>query len=267
MSPVKRKLAFVLAASDHGTMIVSRLDYRMVSPTGGFGVGFQILESGAFDPNEVSLALSVLDLRRRYFSDGVLAIDCGANIGVHTIEWAKHMTDWGSVLAVEAQERIYYALTGNIAINNCFNAVALNAAISDVPGTLKIPRPDYLVPSSFGSLELRRTSNTEYIGQPVDYSERNLVAVEAISIDSLKLPRIDFMKIDIEGMEMEALAGAVESIAQHRPAMLIESIKSDADALQKWLKQHDYIIFKIDINILAVHKEDRILPHFRQRKS
>ena len=267
MSPVKRKLAFVLAASDHGTMIVSRLDYRMVSPTGGFGVGFQILESGAFDPNEVSLALSVLDLRRRYFSDGVLAIDCGANIGVHTIEWAKHMTDWGSVLAVEAQERIYYALAGNIAINNCFNAVALNAAISDVPGTLKIPRPDYLVPSSFGSLELRRTSNTEYIGQPVDYSERNLVAVEAISIDSLKLPRIDFIKIDIEGMEMEALAGAVESIARHRPAMLIESIKSDAEGLQKWLKQHDYIIFKIDINILAVHKEDRILPHFRQRKS
>jgi FkbM family methyltransferase len=267
MSRVKRKLAFVLAASDHGTMIVSRLDYRMVSPTGGFGVGFQILESGAFDPNEVSLALSVLDLRRRYFSDGVLAIDCGANIGVHTIEWAKHMTDWGSVLAVEAQERIYYALAGNIAINNCFNAVALNAAISDAPGTLKIPRPDYLVPSSFGSLELRRTSNTEYIGQPVDYSERNLVAVEAISIDSLKLPRIDFIKIDIEGMEMEALAGAVESIAQHRPAMLIESIKSDAEALQKWLKQHDYIIFKVGINILAAHKEDRILPHFRQRES
>jgi Methyltransferase FkbM domain len=119
------------------------------------------------------------------------------------------------------------------------------------------------MPSSFGSLALRRTSSTEYIGQPVDYSERNLVAVEALSIDS----RIDFIKIDIEGMEMEALAGAAESIAQHRPAMLIESIKSDAEALQKWLKQHDYVIFRIGINILAVHKEDLILPHFRQRKS
>src|SRR5271169_2926458 len=145
MSTTKRKLAFVLAASDHGTMIVSRLDYRMVSSTGGFGVGFEILESGAFSPNEVSLARSILDLRRRYFNDGVLAIDCGANIGVHTIDWAKHMTGWGSVLAVEAQERIYYALAGNIVINNCFNAVALNAAISDAPGMLKIPRPDYLV--------------------------------------------------------------------------------------------------------------------------
>jgi hypothetical protein len=49
-------------------------------------------------------------LRRQYFKDGVVVIDCGANIGAHTIEWGKRMTGWGSVLAIEAQERIYYAL-------------------------------------------------------------------------------------------------------------------------------------------------------------
>ena len=239
MPDSKRKLAFVLAASDHGTMIVSRFDYRMVSPTAGIGVGYQILESGAFDAGEVSVALTVLNLRRQYFKDGVLAIDCGANIGVHTVEWAKRMTGWGSVLAIEAQERIYYALAGNIAINNCFNAVALNAAIADAPGVLKIPQPDYLVPASFGSLELKRTQKTEFIGQPIDYSESKLVAVQAINIDSLKLPRIDFIKIDVEGMEMEAITGAAQSIAQHRPAMLIESIKINAVALQQWLEGRD----------------------------
>src|SRR5262252_3157775 len=93
MSKSGRKLAFVLAASDHGAMIVSRLDYRMTSPNSGIGVGYQILETGAFDAREVSMAVSVLELRRRYFSDGVLAIDCGANIGVHTIEWAKRPRD------------------------------------------------------------------------------------------------------------------------------------------------------------------------------
>src|ERR1700732_4211796 len=59
----KRKLAFVLAASDHGAMIVSRLDYRMLSATQGIGVGHQILESGAFDAGEISMALSILELR------------------------------------------------------------------------------------------------------------------------------------------------------------------------------------------------------------
>ena len=259
MSKPKRKLAFVLAASDHGTMIVSRLDYRMITATGGIGVGFQILEFGACEPEEVSLALSVLELRRRHFNDGVVAIDCGANIGIHTIEWAKRMTGWGSVLAIEAQERIYYALAGNIAINNCFNAVALNAAVTDKPGVLKVPQPNYFVPASFGSLELRKTQTTEFIGQPIDYSEHRLAPIRAISLDSLGLPRIDFIKIDIEGMELEALAGAENAIARHRPAMLVESIKTGAAALRSWLAAHGYAVFEIGINFLAVHASDPIL--------
>jgi FkbM family methyltransferase len=263
MSQSGRKLAFVLAASDHGAMIVSRLDYRMTSPHGGIGVGYQILETGAFDAGEVSMAMSVLELRRQYFKDGVLAIDCGANIGVHTIEWAKRMTGWGQVLAIEAQERIYYALAGNIAINNCFNAVALNAAIADKPGVLRMPQPDYLRPASFGSLELRKRANTEFIGQPIDYADESLMAVQAITIDALKLPRIDFIKIDVEGMEMDALAGAAESVAQHRPAILVESIKAGAAALREWLSARGYKIFEAGINLLAVHSSDPILPHLR----
>ena len=264
MSASGRKLAFVLAASDHGTMIVSRLDYRMTSPTSGFGVGYQLLECGAFDASEVSMAVSVLDLRRQHFKDGVIAIDCGANIGIHTVEWAKRMTGWGSVLAIEPQERIYYALAGNIAINNCFNATALNAAVTDRPGVLMMPQPDYLTPASFGSLELRKSKNTEFIGQSIDYSEGNLRPVQAITIDSLKLPRIDFIKIDIEGMEMEALAGAAQSITSNKPVLMIETIKTDATVLCEWLNARDYKVFPAGINALAVHASDPVLRYVKQ---
>src|SRR5437588_6299071 len=183
----KRKIAFVLASSDHGTMIVNRLDYRMVDQRSGFGVGFQILEGSSFDPDEVDTALNLLGLRRSYFGDGVIALDCGANIGVHSVEWAKRMSGWGRVIAIEAQERVFYALAGNIAINNCFNAKALLAAISDKPGVMKIPIPDYLNPGSFGSLELRKSERTEFIGQPIDYSEERGAPVQSITLDSLGL--------------------------------------------------------------------------------
>src|SRR5882757_9403547 len=96
MRNVGRKLAFVLASSNHGTMIVNRFDRHMVDSERGYGVGFQILEAAAFDPTEVEIALQLLDMRRRFHGDGVVAIDCGANIGVHTIEWATSMTGWGS---------------------------------------------------------------------------------------------------------------------------------------------------------------------------
>src|ERR1700755_3702256 len=148
MESMGRNLRFVLASSNHGTMIVNRNDYRMIDAERGYGVGFQILQTGSFDPNEVRLVLDLLALRRKHHGDGVVAIDCGANIGVHTIEWAKAMTGWGSVLSIEAQERIYYALAGNIAINNCFNALAIHAAITDKPGIIMMPQPDYLTADS-----------------------------------------------------------------------------------------------------------------------
>ena len=83
--------------------------------------------------------MQLLTQRRQHFGDGVVVVDCGANIGVHTVAWAKGMTGWGQVLAIEAQERIFYALAGNITINNCFNARAFNAAVGAADGVLRVP--------------------------------------------------------------------------------------------------------------------------------
>jgi FkbM family methyltransferase len=254
----ERKLAFVLASTDHGTMIVNRLDYRVLDANRGIGVGLNLLERGHFDPEEVKLALNLLMTRRRLYGDGVVAIDCGANIGVHSIEWAKSMTGWGSVLSIEAQERIYYALAGNIAINNCFNAVAINAAVSSESGTLTIPTPNYLVPGSFGSLELRQRSSNEFIGQAIDYTQ-NTATVPKLALDQLNLPRVDFIKIDIEGMELEALEGAKETIDRTHPIMLIEKIKTDVADLKQWLATRGYQMLDVEINMLAIHASDRTL--------
>jgi FkbM family methyltransferase len=257
----RRKIAFVLAASDHGTMIVNRFDYRMVDERRGFGVGFQILEGSSFDPQEVDVALSLLMLRRQYFGDGAVALDCGANIGVHTVEWAKRMNGWGQVVAIEAQERLFYALAGNIAVNNCFNARAMHAAVAAKSGTMRIPMPDYLNPGSFGSLELRQSERTEFIGQPVDYSDKAAVTIRTVSIDSFEFPRLDLVKIDVEGMETEAIEGAAASLARCRPALMVESIKSDKARLREMLEQHGYRLFDAGLNLLAIHGDDKTLAH------
>lgn len=259
MRNVGRKLAFVLAASNHGTMILNRFDYRMVGPDQGIGVGHQILETATFDPVEVEMAVQILEMRRRYHGDGVVAIDCGANIGVHTVEWATAMTGWGSVVAIEAQERLYYALAGNIALNNCFNAICMNAAVSSDNGTMKIPVPDYLTASSFGSLELRERAGNEFIGQAVDYHDDKMIVIQKMKLDTLNLPRVDLIKLDIEGMEMEALEGAREIIERSCPALLIESIKADREAIRVWLQDRGYRVIDAGINLLAIHLGDPVL--------
>jgi FkbM family methyltransferase len=261
-----RKLAFVTAATDHGTFIVNRFDRRIVNESEGFGVGLQLLEHAHYDPEEVNLLLRVLDLRRLCHGDGVMAVDCGANVGVHTVEWAKHMTAWGNVLAIEAQERIYYALAGNIAINNCFNARAIHAAVSNQPGTMKIPVPNYFEAASFGSLELKHRDGTEFIGQAIDYSDDKMIVVPTVSLDSLNLARADLIKIDVEGMELEVLAGAARCIESLRPIVLIETIKSDRSAIAAWLTSRGYTTIDVGINILAIHAADKCLAHITVAK-
>ncbi|MRR49705.1 MAG: FkbM family methyltransferase [Rhodocyclaceae bacterium] len=250
-----RPVAFVLVSANHGSMIVNRNDYRQVGES-GFGVGWQILNASSFDPDEIDFALQLLTERRKCFGDGVIAIDCGANIGAHTIEWAQHMHGWGSVVAIEAQERIFYALCGNIALNNCFNARAIWGAVGSEVGSMQVPMPNYLIPSSFGSLELRPSASNEFIGQVIDYSEEASVSTRLLSIDSLALQRIDLIKIDIEGMEMEALTGAIASIRKFRPQLMIEKIKSDEAVLRRFLEAEGYKLFPQGINLIGIHCSD-----------
>jgi FkbM family methyltransferase len=257
-----RPIAYVLASTNHGSMLVNRHDYRLTDG-GGYGVGYQMLNTSAFDPDEIDLSIQLLNSRKTNFGDGVVVIDCGANIGVHTIEWSRAMYGWGSVIAIEAQERIYYALAGNIAMNNCFNATAIFAAIGAQAGEILMPVPDYFSPGSFGSLEIRKSESTEYIGQEVDYSTDRCVKVKMVSLDELALKRVDFMKIDIEGMEMEALLGAQHSIAIHKPQLLIEKIKSDEQEIRNFLEKFDYKLFTLGINLLAVHRADPVCEQIR----
>ena len=123
--------------------------------------------------------------------------------------------------------------------------------------------PNYSVAASFGSLELKKRDGNEFIGQEIDYSEHKMADVPTVSLDSLNLTRVDLIKIDIEGMEMEALAGAAHCIRTMHPILLIETIKSDKNAIAGWLNNLDYTIIEVGINFFAIHTADKCLAHIK----
>jgi FkbM family methyltransferase len=255
MANPPRKIGFVLAATEHGTMILNRFDYHR-GDNGTYGVGHVLLSNSIWQPAEIGSVVSLLAVRRTHFGNGVVAIDCGANIGTHTLEWARSMTGWGSVIAIEAQERIFYALAGNIALNNCLNARAILAAVAATDGTLRVPTPDYLAPGSFGSLELKQSDTNEFIGQPIDYAEDKLTEIRTLAIDSLGLARLDLIKIDVEGMELEVLAGAKQTIARCLPIIIAERLKTNHEVLVATLAAHGYHVVSGPMNVFAIHPTD-----------
>jgi hypothetical protein len=248
-----KKANFILASTHHGLFILNRNDQIFYKneegKISGFGVGHDLLNHNVFNPMEINLGLFLLEASKKKNGENLIAIDCGANIGIHTVEWANFLTDFGKVISIEAQEKIYYALAGNIMLNNCLNVKAINAAAGDSVKKIKIPNPDYSENGSFGSFEISCNKERENIGQDIDLSK--LYEIDQISIDSLNLERLDFLKIDVEGMEQEVLNGALETLSKFKPYLMIEFIKNDKEALKNKLILLGYQILEIGLNFIC----------------
>jgi len=260
----KRPMSFVLTASDFGCMLVNRHDYHPQEPNKG--VGIELLNTSHFSPYEVSVLKQLVDLQRKNHGDNVVVLDCGANIGTHTVQLAKHMHNWGKVFAFEPQERVFYALAGNITLNNCSNAHAYHVALGDKEGFINIPVADHNLPACFGSLEMLKTDNNAYIGQDVSYS-KGTCKTRLMTIDSMSLKRVDFIKMDVEGMEMYALEGARNTIKNLRPAIFIERMKTDENKIKDFLLPLGYITYPFGINLLTTHKSDTAMLKIMEKLS
>jgi hypothetical protein len=98
----------------------------------------------------------------------------------------------------------------------------------------------------------------------VDYESGPKQRIGLLALDDLELDRVDFIKIDVEGMELEVLQGAERTIDACRPIMMIEYVKSRPVSLQAWLEDHGYRWFMLPMNILAVHEGDPCLESIPQ---
>lgn len=267
MSISTKKNNFILVPTNHGLMIINRNDQIVFKNEKqeevGYGVGFDLLETSIFNPHEINLGFLFLETARKKNGDGVVALDCGANLGVHTLEWANFLTNWGKVISIEAQEKIYYALAGNVILNNCLNVKALNVAVGDSVKKIKIPSPNYSITGSFGSFELLKRNGREFIGQEIDFE--NLCEIDQISIDSLNLDRLDFMKIDVEGMEEDVLTGAKQSISKFKPYLMIEFIKSDKDKLKNKLTLMGYKVLETGLNFACGPIDDPLIDFIEKQ--
>ena len=87
-----------------------------------------------------------------------------------------------------------------------------------------------------------------------------------MAIDSSGLDRVDLIKMDIEGMELEALAGAMATIRKHKPVLFIEAIKIDKMQLEQTLSELGYRCYPQGMSVLCIHTDDPIAGHVHVEK-
>lgn len=161
------------------------------------------------------------------FYDAVLkpedvAIEVGANIGALTIPLARRCK---KVFTFEPQPESFVLLRTNLEINGINNVDAAPVAIGSRDDVVRIPTIAE-IDSNYGRVEVGDGGHT----------------VHQRSLDGMEFNvRIDFMKLDCEGMELDVLSGAKKLIERDHPLLYVENDRPEkSEALVKWLVEHGY---------------------------
>ena len=139
--------------------------------------------------------------------------DIGANIGNHTVYFAK-MMGVGRVLCFEPQPVCYATLTTNIDLNGLSNhATAYNCLIGAVTGNGRLAR--------FNARNLGGTAFEQAADGAIP-----MFALDDV-ITSEDLNSLDLIKIDVEGMQIDVLKGAEAVLDARKPALWVEVLEKD----------------------------------------
>ncbi|MEO0413957.1 MAG: FkbM family methyltransferase [Verrucomicrobiota bacterium] len=203
-----------LTDSRHGRMIYNRNDMY---------IGRSLEVYGEFSHGEAVIFKQIVQ-------PGFFVIEAGANIGAHTVVLAKRAGAQGRVLAFEPQRIVFQTMCGNVALNNLRNVYTYNAGLGEESGELVVPDLDPTSENNFGGLGLG------------DYTRGLPVPIH--TIDSFDLPRCDFIKADVEGMEENVLRGGEETIIKFQPTLYIENDREDkAPSLVGYIRSLGYRIY------------------------
>lgn len=178
-----------------------------------------------------------LERLARHLKPGMVAVDVGANIGTHATAFEQMVQPGGCVYAIEPHPCNFNILCGNVAMRATQYVFPLRAMAGSKDAMHILPLVDAESRANFGALHALGTS-----------SDKGGIPTPEIRIDSIGLPRCDFIKIDVEGSELEVLHGAQETIAKYRPVIQAECLDTeDADAsrerIEPFFKARDYRMF------------------------
>jgi len=173
--------------------------HRMVARTLDRFLALWFWKYGVFGAAEVGLL-------GRLCREGMSVLDLGANVGFHTLLFARSVGAGGHVWAFEPDPDNFSTLCNNLELNSYGNVTAVQAAVGSATGR--------------GSL-YRSPFHCDHRTYPTEEGRRE-IPVEMISVDEFLPPgqRVDFVKMDIQGAEGMALQGMKRTIASN-PGIVI----------------------------------------------
>lgn len=180
-----------------------------------------------------------IEFWRNQLQPGMVVIDVGANAGVYTFSAARQVGAEGRVLAIEPFSKCVEYLQETRRVNHLDWVTICAGAASDHPGTARL--------SLHSASELNEVVRDDIAPDESGQFE----VIECFTLDGLvereQLQRVDWLKIDAEGHEMQVLAGGERLISEFAPAILYENIaatQSSNTPVAELLQMKGYQLFR-----------------------
>lgn len=185
-------------------------------------IGLSTLLNGTFEAAETKELC-------RLARPGTTAIDAGANVGLFTIPLAASVGATGRVLAFEPTAETARRLQENVERNRLDNVTVVEAALGARRGrgTLSIHAD-----GAYNSLT------------PAGSTQRAEIRVDRLDDvwEEAGRPEVSVLKVDVEGSELDVLAGGTALLRAARPAVLVEAAESSrAIEVRELLRSYDYV--------------------------
>jgi FkbM family methyltransferase len=156
---------------------------------------------------------------------GDVLLDVGANYGLYSLLAASL---GGRAVAIEPQPRVASCLRSSVAANG-FDVQVIESFAGDSCDSVAFFSP--VSGSGTASADESRAAASGSVQR---------IEVPRVTIDSLNLPRVDLMKIDVEGFEPAVIRGAVETIRRFTPAIWFEVNTPETRELLESLGYSDF---------------------------
>ena len=153
------------------------------------GLALSISHYGTYEELESKIMEEKIEM-------GNIVVDVGANIGLHTLNMARIVGNTGQVFAFEPDPSNFEILKKNVKINNYKNIILEQKAVGDKHGRTTLYQSDH--PGKH-----RIFPQTEQAKSEIQVELTNLDNY----FDSDMIDKINFIKIDVEGLEFSVLKG------------------------------------------------------------
>jgi len=176
------------------------------------GIDLSIYLFGVFEAD-------VVGYYSAHLGPGSVAIDVGANIGAHVLSMATCCGDTGIVVAVEPTAWAFAKLQRNISLNpELAQRIKSRQAFLNGGASQSLPVE---IGSSWPMDVESKSSDARSEGRPHSTAGAEVTTLDAL-VHSLDLPRVDLVKIDVDGNELKVLEGGIFTIRKFHPALIVE---------------------------------------------